>query len=123
MDSFLPLFFVPTLLLAIEHCCKEKEVGGVTYTLVKSDGAAHIEHGCLNDCIYRTENTDHLFCFAPGSKLSKCLEASDHFNALKKEAVLASNVTEKLVYDKTEEHQAFFNHEDKCPWNLPKQME
>ena len=91
--NFLLFFFLklPLLIKGVEHCCKKKEVGGITYTLKRvAEGDLHLQYNCLNNCVYQQENSDKDICFTSGQSSPKCLEASDHFNLFKSEAIAAT---------------------------------
>merc|ERR1712243_24125 len=54
--NFLLFFFLklPLLIKGLEHCCKKKEVGGITYTLKRvAEGDLHLQYNCLNNCVYQ----------------------------------------------------------------------
>ena len=50
----------------------------------------HLQYNCLNNCVYQQENSDKDICFTSGQSSPKCLEASDHFNSFKAEAIAAT---------------------------------
>jgi len=120
--NFLLLFFLklPLLIKGVEHCCKKKEVGGITYTLKRvAEGDLHLQYNCLNNCVYQQENSDKDICFTSGQSSPKCLEASDHFNSFKSEAIAATDKKKKFVDNKIEEYgdlKQFKTAKEKIEW-------
>ena len=62
-----------------ESCCREKEVGDILYTLVESDQEeATTTYGCMDGCVYMTEDPTDRFCFKAGDLVVTCLESRAH---------------------------------------------
>ena len=55
---------------ASRPCCPEKTVGKLTYQLTgREDSNLPRQHGCLNNCIYSTGDSDQMICFTRGKTL------------------------------------------------------
>jgi len=61
-----------------ENCCRQKNVGGKSYTLLSGAGDTS-KYGCKDSCVY-TDDKDGRFCFKSGSEQSECKDGSSTTN-------------------------------------------
>jgi len=67
------LLFTPDGFKA-EECCKEKMVGGVSYTLLPERFDNPLPNQCLSACVYtEAGRSSPKFCFARGDLPTECL--------------------------------------------------
>jgi len=108
MNSCLLILFIPSFVLAIQHCCKQKEVNGVTYSLDSSNEDAVNKYGCKNDCVYRKPGSAGRFCFASGEHMPQCLDQSDcpqsFASSIKLEVMQTHESVQKMIDEKIEEY-------------------